>query len=378
MTLKNFSKYGHWICENIRFHKKIDALSYASKEKKMVKFYYHDHVWNSFDRTLLGKIRLNELYKLRAQQLRDSYDYLVLYYSGGADSHNILKTFIDNNIKLDEICVKWPKMMIDGNMYTPNTEDTSSRNYWSEWNFAIKPTLDLIKSYFPNIKITIKDYTENIQKINFDQVFQNLNFVRGGGILLNSVISDSDIFYADSSKKICHIYGIDKPLLFEHDNKMYMFFSDVCLDQAGKSTINGESTECFYWTPDLPLLAFEMAYQLTMHLKNKPREGFVWTTESFKKKIKTQITQNLNNISRNVLYTTWNNRFQADKPNASRTDKFFWFYEHPELISIRERYLFELNERIKNISEDLLTGESTFRSYEICITRFFYITDINR
>ena len=374
----NFTeKYGYWTVADKKFFKKYDALLYATTIKQEVKFYYHDDVWNKFDRSLLGKISLPNLYKQRALQLRDTYEYLVLYYSGGADSHNILKTFIDNDIKLDEICVKWPKTLMDGNLYTPNSVDRSGKNYWSEWNYAIKPILEWLVLNRPNIKITIKDYTEDIDKLDISKIFEKLNFVRGGGMLMNSVISDSDLKYAGSNKKIAHIYGIDKPLLFNHKNKMYMFFTDVCLDQFYKSDLDPENTECFYWTPDFPLLPFEMAYQLTLYFKTNPDKiNFTWNINSGNPTNNSVVGQFLTDLSRNLLYTNWDHRFQADKPNETRTDKFFWFYEHSELKNLREKYSYDLQSRISTLGDPYLTSPNKLRFYEICHSKFFYITDL--
>jgi len=366
-------KYGYWKVGETKFFKKYDALFHATATKDKVLFHYHDDVWKSFDRSQLGKTSLQQLYKERAQQLRDKYSYLVLYYSGGADSHNILKTFIDNNIKLDEVCVKWPKVLMDGNLYQANNVDTGGKNYWSEWNYAIKPILEWLAVNRPEIKITIKDYTDDISKLKMDTIFEKLNFIRGGGILLNSVVSDSD-----KLDNVAHIYGIDKPLLFKHNSKMYMFFSDVCLDQAGRSDINPNNTECFYWAPDFPALPFEMAYQLALYFKMNPdKQNFVWNVELLTLKRNNDITQFLTNLSRDLLYDNWDNRFQADKPNEARTDKFFWFYEHPELNTIKEKYIYNVNSRVNMIGDDLLTSsKNILRFYKVCISKYFYVTDL--
>ena len=45
-----YSKYGCWIVSGITFDDKISALEYASLTKSKVRFYYHDHVWDKFDR----------------------------------------------------------------------------------------------------------------------------------------------------------------------------------------------------------------------------------------------------------------------------------------------------------------------------------------
>jgi hypothetical protein len=44
-------------------------------------------------------------------------------------------------------------VVIDKQLYTPNTKDKSAFNYLSEWDYAIKPVLDEIKISHPKIKI---------------------------------------------------------------------------------------------------------------------------------------------------------------------------------------------------------------------------------
>jgi hypothetical protein len=88
------------------------------------------------------------------------------------------------------------------------------------------------------------------------------------------------------------------------------------------------------------------------------------------------VGQFLTDLSRNLLNSTWEYRFQADKPNETRTDKFFWFYEHPELKTLREKYSYDLQSRISTLSDSYLTSPGKLRFYEICHSKFFYITDL--
>lgn len=46
-----------------------------------------------------------ELCKQRALQIRESYDYVVLHFSGGSDSTTVLNSFIENKIPIDEIVI---------------------------------------------------------------------------------------------------------------------------------------------------------------------------------------------------------------------------------------------------------------------------------
>ncbi len=92
---------GHWSVKGQAFYQKPQAILKAIElDESKIQYHYYDSIWDGFDRSLLGTRSLDSLYKERAQQLRDTYDYLILSFSGGWDSRTILNTFIKNNIKL--------------------------------------------------------------------------------------------------------------------------------------------------------------------------------------------------------------------------------------------------------------------------------------
>jgi len=265
-------KYGYWETQGLKFESKYYALRHATIHNSEVWFKYHNEVWTAFDRSVLGKIPLNVLYRTRAQQLRDKYEYLILYYSGGADSHNVLRSFLDNSILLDEICVKMPKHILDGKYYSPNKIDLTARNYWSEWDYSIKPTLDVISQQHPNIKINIKDYIGNSTTKNIELLFEKSNHIRPAAMLYSDSVSDSDLVVSDSGKTVGHIFGTDKPLLLQKENAAYMFFNDFALSTTTSGPSNHENGECFYWAPDFPILPFEMAYQTSEYYNLNPND----------------------------------------------------------------------------------------------------------
>ena len=254
-----------------RFENKVEALAHSSKiscSPTDVKFYYHHDAWTYFDKSQLGRQSLSELYKQRAQQLRDKYDYLILYFSGGADSTNILQTFLNNNIKLDEVVVRWPKKLIGSNLYIPNSIDQSARNFVSEWDLVIEKELKTLRSNHPKIKITILDYVEDIPKGYYnDLIFTKQNHMHSAVNLLR-MQKFTDIELNPKGKKVCAIAGVDKPMLVEHNSRVFMFFLD---DVASLHTKTEEAyREDFYWTPDFPEIAYEMAYQVFLYFKLNP------------------------------------------------------------------------------------------------------------
>ena len=68
---------------------------------KNIKFYYYDDVFSLVNWNLEPKESLEDLYRKRAEQIRKDYEYVILAYSGGHDSSQVLETFYYNNIHID-------------------------------------------------------------------------------------------------------------------------------------------------------------------------------------------------------------------------------------------------------------------------------------
>ena len=64
---------------------------------------FHDDAFSKYPWHIEPEASLDQLYDARARQLREKYDYVVLSYSGGSDTHNILESFIRQGLHIDEI-----------------------------------------------------------------------------------------------------------------------------------------------------------------------------------------------------------------------------------------------------------------------------------
>jgi hypothetical protein len=344
---------GYWETNGKKFINKYQALLEATKSKTDVYFKFFNHVWENFDVRQCGKYTLNELYKQRAQQLRDKYDYLILYFSGGADSHNVLRSFINNNILLDEICVKWPKAVITNSSIYEPCDHTSSFNYLSEWDYAIKPVLDEIKMSHPHIKITIVDWFEDPQSIGSDDVFSVVNHWHDVEVTSLAVWSPSERELVDKGKKVGSIYGIDKPKIwFDEEENAKMFFTDSAVTMGTPNPINPFGCEYFYWTVDMPELTVQSAIVAAKYISsqkdiferlaftNRKREKNRWLLGEARQAQETEL--------RHILYNTWTNRFQAHKPiYFDRRDKCWWLFLYKELTNYKDGYkdMFSLHKK---------------------------------
>lgn len=384
------NRFGCWISNGIPFDSKIQALIHANRTNAGgVSFYYHNHVWDSVDRSLLGKRSLPSLYKERAQQLRDNYDYLVLHYSGGSDSHNILHTFLTNNIKLDEVTVRWVKPLMDGQFYTPNTQDTSARNAASEWDFAIKPTLKMLAEKHPDIKINVVEYafdlkTNNLSTDNLIKTVFNKKAVRGGLGTLSMIIDPNvENKMLDINKKgIAHIFGVEKPVLYLRDNTICMQFMDGVFEHTMpiRDMDDGSVVEPFYWTPDLPLLALEMAYQSALYFKtNTEARNHLWGGEVTAAIRGGQIYEQQGLIHKMILYKdSWNpSTFQVSKPNPIRSDWYFWLWENPEFKSLVNNFRDAMSEVATNFDRRAVMVTEQIPVMVPSHTKLFPILNLN-
>ena len=92
----------HYTCNNKKFIDKIAVLREHNVSKQAVKFVTPKE-FDSFDFSVEPKETLDELCTTRAWDLRKNNEKIVIWYSGGCDSHYIFTIFLKHNIKIDEI-----------------------------------------------------------------------------------------------------------------------------------------------------------------------------------------------------------------------------------------------------------------------------------
>ena len=91
-------KFGFYQVGNFKTYSKFDASAVSEKTNQALKWNFNDEAYHSVDWEKEPPESLSELYRKRAQQLREKYDYLVLWFSGGADSTNILDSFLIDSL----------------------------------------------------------------------------------------------------------------------------------------------------------------------------------------------------------------------------------------------------------------------------------------
>ena len=324
------------------------ASHIASRTKQCPRWLFHNDVWDTFaniQKHTLGQVSLDALYRDRAQQIRDQHDYLILNYSGGPDSHNVLMSFLNNGIPLDEIYVQRSES-VESKLYTPNTDIKGAENLLSEWDYSIKPKLDWVAKNHPNTKINIHDVYKNVTPSKFynqDTFTTSGAFTGAFELVRQSSYSSSIAEQADKGKSVADIWGIDKPIIHFNSNQMYLSFTDTCVDVANRlQNKDHYSVELFYWSPKFPRLVFEQAYVILQFFK-KSLSSNIHLRDFIDNCDKLNRGELLRRLYTKLLYTTWDYSFQAEKPmrvndmGRSR-DLYFIQSTDPWLASFKDQW----------------------------------------
>lgn len=201
------------------------------KSSKKCHFYYYDNLFSQFDWKTEPTVSLQQLYKERAQQIRDDYEYVILCYSGGNDSSNILETFYFNDIHIDEIVVV-------GALSQDKTKNTDD-NHNADIYLNVIPTLNSMN--LPNTKITVVDYT------NFFRDISQFSLIKDHGSNYLEYIgyhtSPHHLFWHDfrkfvgatNTKKTAWIMGTEKvDLAYDKETrKPFVFFNESAIYSYG-------------------------------------------------------------------------------------------------------------------------------------------------
>ena len=264
---KNKDHFGFYLVDDFKTYSKLEAIEYAIKTNKQVKWSLNQQAYDQFDWTVEPPESLEYWYKTRAEQLRDKYDYIVLFYSGGADSYNVLDSFVKNNIFIDEIT---QFHFLDG---------TGGDKYHSangEVFFTAAPeTQSLIQNnpVYANTKNRLIDMTSymltplGLPQNKRDWFYMGNNYPNPLGYCM-SRLRDIEPDYrrlADQGKRVCFLWGVDKPRLSYKNKQFYIRLVDTCLSVFvnAKSQVQNDKSEfdeAFYWTPDLPELIAKQAH----------------------------------------------------------------------------------------------------------------------
>jgi len=322
-------KLGFYRLGEDKFHNKVVALIEGTKRNQFPEWNFNRDVFDRVDWTQEPTVELRELYRIRAQQLRDQYDYIRLEVSGGGDSSTVAYSFVKNGIHLDEVVFRYPKT--GEKNVTDDPFNTKPENTLSEWRYAAQPLLDWIATHSPKTKITMHDYSEDMLNSRHDEswVYMTRDYFQPGHPFKFTVAAvDDHKRTLDQGLRVCQLYGVDKPKICIKDAKWYVYFMDIQANSA--NPVIGDYTnitnEYFYWTPDLPELIAKPAHMIRSWFNlesNRYLQHLVrWPNYSFAQRT------TFEHIIKPLIYPDYDpTTFQTSKPtNSFYNEMDHWFY----------------------------------------------------
>ena len=323
---------GFYVCNKKHFYSKLEAIVESNKSGRQVHWYFYEDAFGKYDWTTPSNLSIDELYKQRALQLREQYDHLVLFYSGGVDSGYILKTFIDNDIKIDEIYM-FGSFELEKKQFKKLGYSTDAGYYTREVEYIAKPFIQQILKD-RDIKITEYDWTNDIVDATNDIDW----FWHAGSRFTPDQMVRSKFHkkfkehnqLLDKGKKVGFISGVDKPKLAKDDNSIYFVFLDLTLttgtnnsnDMFGESW---ENDEFFYWTPNFPEIAIKQSHMLVDYLKQNNLLQHIRYMNDHKFH-----DPEYYQIANRIVYPNWDHGlWQIDKPKGATVGHQLcdWFYD---------------------------------------------------
>jgi hypothetical protein len=329
---------GYYVCNGVEFSSKIDACIYGKTVNKPVEWIFHNDAFEKFPWNIEPTETLDQLYDRRARELREQYDYLILSFSGGSDTNNILESFIRQGLHIDEIVTNH---ISDATKSTTvlDPKVTNSWNFAAEHHLQAVPRLKYISEKLPKTKITVLDVSQVV--LNSMNTFDDVDWVHGRNDHLSiGQLFRYNYFHFESIKKqfdkdlkICIIVGLDKPkLVIRGDNTFWIYFPDSVVNITTINDFNADytnlKTELFYWSKDtLPMLA-KQAHIVKNWLEANPKFQQYWKSSTF-----ATVRTHQEQLLRPLIYSTWNNNwFQVDKSTSWFNTEFdTWFRNDPNM-----------------------------------------------
>tara|TARA_R110000823_G_scaffold207786_11_gene338335 strand:- start:2607 stop:3752 length:1146 start_codon:yes stop_codon:yes gene_type:complete len=380
LDLSQWDSRGYYRVGDRKHYSKIAAIEDNIKSSEELRWIFNDDIFSKHDWTVEPEKSLDDLYAVRAQQLRNDYDWLCLSFSGGSDSVNILQTFVKNNIQLDELLIYGP-FSAPESTWTSKFEPGS---YMGELEYVAIPFAKSIREYFPNIKITLYDWVDDMLTgfENEDWIYltsNRFNPASAAKVKFHSMRRDQFEKF-DKGLKVVNIYGVDKPRVYIKDESYYLTFLDLMAWNGSSAQIDQKSweyDEWFYWSPDSIDIMCKQAHILKNFFDANPELRHLIKMETYDEDRSIHILKQL-------VYPGWNIKtIQAPKTSnftMPANDKWL-FTEHLKTplpsVNLWLKGLSLVDEKLGDYKDIWLKKGSIHNGVQGTFSKFYKVGNIN-
>jgi hypothetical protein len=370
-------KLGYYRVGDLKFYSKLEAIEAMQKTGIHLHWDFNETAFSCYDWTVEPTETISELYKQRAEQLRAQYDYIVLFWSGGADSETVLRSFLDNDIKMDEI--------VTYSNYDASKNKMDFMN--GELFYRTIPKAEKLKYDYPWMKFRILEVSEMTNDSFVDNKFDwiyNMNMFftpnHVARIDMHKKVKEwADII--DSGKKLCVLWGHDKPRILHENDKFSLRFIDLVDNGPNVDSISGKNPytdELFYWTPDLPKLVIKQAHIVMKFLKQTHSSPFI-------SKAKSDIAYIVRNGEKhwlsseglhNIIYPNWRPEgLDSGKPaSILLSPRDNWFFNSDSLNQSKDIWSMGIDKLFKTIPDYWKNDPHDFsKGLKACWSKDYYL-----
>lgn len=248
-------KHWHWTCNETNYINKFRAIDENLKTGMPIHFVPRRGLLN-VDFSITPTQSWKQLLKQRATNLREQYNYIKIWISGGVDSSRMLSAFLDNNVYIDEIvCVK---SGIDPADYEIN--DIALPLLKSKHQLLRKTKITVISP-------SIQDY-KNIRSNPY--WMEDFNQLDTWHFRLNNWFECKEYENSVYNQSCANIVGKEKPMILYHNNEWWIAWMDLRLNP---SHLSEHVKICFY--EDDNNLVLSQAHNLKNYIvKTVPKEQY--------------------------------------------------------------------------------------------------------
>jgi len=262
-------KFGYYQVGEFKTYNKIEAIELHQRTGIHPHWNFNEEFFKTYDWTREPSASLEELYAARARQIRDTYDYVVLVYSGGADSGNILDTFAENAIPFDEALTYHSRRSHDDPLCMDTAELTKvaypKLKYWHDKGVRFKHRdIDLTDII---LQSTV-DKSYRLDRAYYQST--HFGFHHVATTYFREIIPDYQKII-ESGRKLVLVWGTDKPRIYFENQKFALKFLDIVDDALRNRTQmlgrDNEYDELFYWAPESADMICKQGHTLMKFLK---------------------------------------------------------------------------------------------------------------
>jgi hypothetical protein len=374
-------KLGVYRVGDLKFYSKLEAIEMHIKTGIHPHWDFNEAVYSSYDWTTEPTENILELYRQRAVQLREKYDYIVLMYSGGADSTTMLESFVDNGLHVDEVA-----------SYINYDATGDKDNYLNAEIFRVSVNkIDQLKQKYDWLKYRLIDLTELTLDL-FGQNETKFNWIYDMNMFFNPNAAARDQLalkvkeWADiihTGKKFCIVWAHDKPRI-HHDNNRWSFkFIDVIDNGPTVKSMSGQNPytdELFYWSPDLPKIVIKQCHLIKNYLSNELVKILPFVSQE-KSDLAYRTVDGvkywLNNHGvHSLIYPNWDiHTFSNGKPHSIIfTDRDAWFFKIENEHHVKKNWAVGLNKLWKVLPDYWRnTPDNLNNGLKACWSKDYYL-----